>query len=118
MSHPATLKAETEALCHDIKQLKQKLGTKPIAFGDAQRLWNSVYRPKARILAEAMLSYVPSGDPCIMVEFEAGDRRVIKSDAVNCIEVPLSEELASVHLGTVMNQLRDLTNYLPSEAGA
>jgi hypothetical protein len=60
-----------------------------------------------------MLSYVPSGDPRIVVELEAGDRRVIKSDAVNCIEAPFSKELASAYLFTIRNQLRDLTNYLP-----
>ena len=118
MNSPATLKAETAALCLNIEQLEEKLRGKTIAFDDAQRLWSTAYRPKARILAEAMLYYVPSNDQRISVEFESGGRRDIKSDAVNYIEEPLSEELASIHLSTVTKQLRDLTSYLPTEATA
>lgn len=118
MESPSTLKTATAALCLDLKQLEEKLRAQTIAFDDAQRLWDSSYRPKARLLAEAMLSYVPSESPCIMVEFEAGNQRVIKSDAVNCIEAPFSKELAPTRLFTVSNQLNDLMNYLPTEADA
>jgi hypothetical protein len=61
-----------------------------------------------------MVSYVPSGDPRIIVESQVGDRRVVKSDAINCIEGPFSEELAATQLFIIRNQLRDLTNYLPT----
>jgi hypothetical protein len=116
MNSTATLKTEAEGLCNDIQGLEQKLQAKAIAFDVAQQLWISSYRPRARILAEAMLRYVPSSDPRIQVEFEAGDSRVIKSDALICIEEPLSEELASAHLSIVTKQLRDLINDLPTEA--
>jgi hypothetical protein len=117
MESPASLKAETEALCLDIEQLGKKLGAKTITFDVAEELWRSAYRPKARALAEAMLSYVPSDDPRIIVEFQAGHQRVMKSDAVICIEASLSEGLASVHLCTVVKQLRGLTDYngLPTD---
>jgi hypothetical protein len=85
MNSPATLRTETGARCLDIERLEQQLKTKTIAFDTGRELWDSAYRPKARILAEAMLPYVPTGDPRIHVEFEAGDFRKIKSDAVNCI---------------------------------
>ena len=112
-SPTTTLKAQTKALCRDIEELEQKLGAKAIPFDDAERLWSSAHRPRARILAETLLSYVPSSD--LMVVFQAGKLRVIKSDELTCIEVPLSEELASVHLCTVVKGLRHLTDYLPTE---
>jgi len=118
MNSPATLRTETGALCLDIERLEQQLKAKTIAFDTGRQLWDSAYRPKARILAEAMLPYVPTGDPRIHVEFEAGDFRKIKSDAVNCIEAPFLEGTAVAHLGTVVKQLRGLTNYLPTAVEA
>jgi len=118
MNSPATLRTETEALCLDIERLEQQLKAKTIAFDAGRQLWDSAYRPKARMLAEAMLSYVPTGDPRIHVELEAGDFRKIKSDAVNCIETRFLEETAAAHLDTVVKQLSSLTNCLPTEADA
>jgi hypothetical protein len=125
MTSPAILKTETSTLCVNIEQLKQTLGTKTITFDDAKQLWDTVYKPKARKLAEAMLSYVPADDPKIggdpthlIIEGRSGTQyRYFKPDSVACIEEVFSEPLATHHLSTVVNQLHDLTNYLPTEAG-
>jgi len=114
MESPSALKADTEALCINLQQLEEQLRAKTISFDEAQRLWNSTYRPKARLLAEAMLSYVPSGDPRIIVQSQIGDQRVIQSDAINCIEGRFSEELAAIQLLTIRDQLRKLANDLPT----
>jgi len=110
------LKAETETLCLSIEELRQKLAEKTVSFRDAEQLWGSVYRPRARGVVENLLSYVPSRE--LIVLLEMGNQRLVKSDEVTCIEQPLTEELASVHLDTVVGQLRRLTGYLPIEANA
>ena len=113
---PLTLKAETETLCHGIEELEQRLGAKTIPFDDAKRLWNSEYQPKARILAESLLPYVPSEH--LLVDYQDRDWRVVRSDVVTNIAAPLSEELASGQLCAVVKGLRRLTDYLPTEADA
>jgi hypothetical protein len=126
MMSSATLKTETATLCVNIGQLQQKLGRKTIAFDDAHKLWDTVYKPKARSLAAGMLSYVPSDDPKIsgdptrlIIEGQSGTQyRYFKPDSVACIEEIFSERLASHHLSTVVNQLHRLTDYLSAEAEA
>jgi hypothetical protein len=115
---PATLRTETETLCPHLERLEQQLRAKTIAFDEAKQLWDSDYRPKARTLAEAMLSYVPNNDPGIGVQFQSGDLRICDPDAVKCIEERFLEATACAHLSTVRNQLRKLTRHLPIEAKA
>jgi len=108
----ATLRVETEELCLNIERLEQQLKAKTTVFDEGKQLWDSTYRPRARMLAEAMLSYVHKGDPRIHEVLAEGNSRLIQSDAVNCIETSLSETSASEHLSTVRKQLRDLTHDL------
>ena len=112
----STLKTEIETLCLSLDQLEQNLAAKIVSFRDAEKLWDSVYRPKALSAVGKLLSYLPSRE--LMVVVEMGNQRLVKSDEVTCIETPLTEELASVQLDTVVRQLRRLTDYLPIEANA
>lgn len=110
----STLKAQTETLCLSLEQLEQNLAAETVSFRDAEKLWDSVYRPRALSAVQNLLSYVPSRE--LMVVVEMGNQRLVKSDEVTCIETPLTEELASVQLDTVVGHLRRLTEYLPVEA--
>ena len=63
-----------------------------------------------------MLSYVPSNDPRIQVEFEIRNTRVLKSDVLTCINAPFRSSTAVAQLSTVRSQMRNLINAVPIEA--
>ena len=114
MDSTSALKSQTDLLCASLKELENGLIARTVSYDDAQRLWNSTYRPQARRLAEAMVAHVPNGDPRIFVQSQIGNQRILQSDAINCIESPFSKDSAETQLLTVHNQLRDLTKYLPT----
>ena len=111
---PERLRSDTSRLCDELELHLAEFDRGELTFPEANKLYDSRYRSKARALAEAMLRYVPDNDPRLMMVSRIGNLRTFKSDDVTMIEYPLSEPLTSVHLNIVLKKLRDLIGYLPS----
>jgi hypothetical protein len=102
------ISAERDELCNHLDRLRQNLDANAVEFDDAERLWLSTYRPKARKVADALLSHLPDGDPRFVTNFRLGNLRIGYADVVTCIETPFCVSTASAHLATVRSQLRKL----------
>jgi hypothetical protein len=111
---PERLRSDTKRLCDELELNRKNLDSGELTFKEIKKLYDSRYRSKARALAEAMLCYVPDNDPRLMMVSRIGTLRTFKSNDVTMIEYPLSEQVASAHLDTVLKLLRSLTGYLPA----
>jgi len=115
----ASVRNETEQICSKIEQLDERCMAGTLDFDVVELIWDSVYRPEARRLAEAMLPYVPTCDPSLMVRGQVGDYRNVTSDILTTINEPLhDDEIASGIFNQVVDGLRKLNTHLPLETHA
>lgn len=118
MESLSTLKSRTETLCLELEQFEKQVKSKTVSSDEARQRWELTYKPEADYLAKQMLSYVASDDPRIMVVSQAGNRRIVKADVLNCIGAAFSEQYVSGHMHTVRSQLSGLAKVLPIEEDA
>jgi hypothetical protein len=116
MAH-AELTDEVEQLRQSLLAHAQAYRVDSTKFDELEQLWNSTLQPQAHALAERMLSYVPSDDPRVQIEYQHGPERRLKSSDLIGIDAPITRENAAIHLEAAAKSLAALALYLPHPIG-